>query len=221
MTRLEIISDPICPWCYIGATHLMRALESRADHPFAIHWRPYFLNPDMPAEGMDRHAYLEARFGGREGAAKTYAPVMEAAAAAGLTLDLKAITRTPNTLDAQRVIHWAEAEGAQTRVAMALFRAYFEQGADLSDAPTLARIAGGAGCDAAVIEALLAGEADSAEITHAAAEAARIGVTGVPTFILGRRYVVTGSQPAEMWRRVTDELLAATRDPAAADAPRA
>jgi predicted DsbA family dithiol-disulfide isomerase len=208
MTRLEIISDPICPWCYIGAAYLMRALEARPTHPYAISWRPFFLNPDMPSEGMDRRIYLEAKFGGKEGAAKTYALLVEAAEAAGLNLNLKDIGRTPNTLDAQRLIHWAGAEGVQTRVAMALFRAYFDQGADISDTATLARIAGGAGCDAAVVGKLLEGDADRAEISAAAAETARIGVTGVPTFILGGRYVVTGCQPPDLWMRVTDEILA-------------
>ncbi|MEM8572490.1 MAG: DsbA family oxidoreductase [Pseudomonadota bacterium] len=214
-TRLEIISDVICPWCYIGATNLMRALEARPDHPFDLQWRPFFLNPDMPADGMDRRAYLEAKFGGKDGAIKAYAPVAEAAEAAGLSLDLAAIKRTPNTLDAHRVLHWAETEGAQTRVAMALFRAYFERGADLSEAETLAGIAGSAGCDAAVISTLLAGTSDRATITEAAASAAQMGVTGVPTFIVGGRYVVTGCQPADLWMRVVDELAAATAENAA------
>ncbi len=210
MTRLEIISDPICPWCYIGATNLMRALEARPDHPFTLQWRPYFLNPDMAPEGMERRAYLELKFGGKEGAAKAYAPVAEAADAAGLAMDLGAITRTPNTLDAHRVLHWAEAEGVQTRVAMALFRAYFDKGTDISDRQVLARVAGDAGCDAAVIGMLLQGNADREEITAAAANAARMGVTGVPTFILGGRYVVTGCQPPDLWMKVIDELAAAT-----------
>ncbi|WP_111429856.1 DsbA family oxidoreductase [Rhodobacteraceae bacterium DSL-40] len=209
MTRLEILSDPICPWCYIGATNLMRAMEARADHGLAVSWRPYFLNPDMPPGGMERTDYLEAKFGGKDAAVKAYMPVQAAAEAAGLSLDFRAIARTPNTLDAQRVIHWAGTEGAQTRVAMALFKAYFEKGADLEDPETLARIAGEAGCDAGVIGRLLAGDADRAEIRAAAAEAARMGVTGVPTFILGGHYVVPGAQPSDLWTKVIDELAAA------------
>lgn len=195
MTRLEIISDPICPWCFIGVSNLMRALEARPDHPFVLQWRPFFLNPEMPREGMDRREYLETKFGGKEGAARAYAPVVEAAETAGLPIDFAGIKRTPNTLDAHRVIHWAKAEGVQTRVAMALFRAYFEKGEDISDPETLARIAGASGCNAEVIATLLQGDADREEIAEAGAEAARIGVTGVPTFILGGRYVVTGCQP--------------------------
>ena len=107
MVKLDIISDPICPWCYIGKTLLDEALKKRPDHPFTVEWHPYQLNPDMPPEGMDRHAYLEAKFGGKQGAVKAYAPVLERAEQAGLTIDFAAIKRTPNTLDAHRLIHWA------------------------------------------------------------------------------------------------------------------
>jgi predicted DsbA family dithiol-disulfide isomerase len=194
----------------------MRALEARPEHPFAISWRPFFLNPDMPPEGMDRRSYLEAKFGGKDAAAKTDTQVSEAAEAAGLSFDLSAIKRTPCTLDAHRVLHWAEAEQAQTRVVLALFRAYFEQGEDISGREALARIAGDSGLDAAVVARLLEGDADSAEVAAAGGEAARIGVTGVPTFILAGRYVVIGAQPPALWTRVIDELAAAVETSGAA-----
>ena len=104
MVKLDIISDPICPWCYIGKANLDRALEAAGDHPFEIEWHPFQLNPDMPAGGMDRREYLELKFGGKEGAIKAYAPVVEAAGKAGLQIDFAAIGRTPNTLDAHRLI---------------------------------------------------------------------------------------------------------------------
>jgi len=102
MVRLDILSDPICPWCYIGRTLLGQALAERPDHPFEIHWQPFRLNPEMPPEGMDRRAYLEGKFGGPEGAAQAYAPVRARAAAAGLEIDFDAIPRTPDTTDAHR-----------------------------------------------------------------------------------------------------------------------
>ena len=111
MVKLDIISDPICPWCYIGKTLLDQAMAQRPDHPFEIEWHPFELNPDMPAEGMDRRDYLETKFGGKEGAIRAYAPVLERAEAAGLTIDFAAIKRTPNTLDAHRLLHWAGIEG--------------------------------------------------------------------------------------------------------------
>lgn len=126
-TRLDIISDPVCPWCYLGAANLMRALAGRPEHPFAIRWRPYQLNPDLPPEGMDRRAYMTAKFG--DAALGTIHARLEAMGAeAGITYRFDRITRAPNTLDAHRLVHWAAAEAAQTRAAMALFRRYFEAG---------------------------------------------------------------------------------------------
>ena len=113
MIKLNIISDPICPWCYIGKTLLDRALESHPDHPFDIEWHPFQLNPDMPVEGMDRREYLETKFGGKDGALRAYAPVVERAEDAGLSIDFAAIERTPNTVNAHRLIHWAGLEGRQ------------------------------------------------------------------------------------------------------------
>ena len=121
--RLDIVSDPICPWCYIGKTLLDQALAERPLHPFEIVWHPFMLTPDMPAGGMDRRAYHEAKFGGKDGAVKAYAPVLERAEAAGLTIDFAAIKRTPSTVDAHRLIHWAEAEGLQNIVVQQIFAA--------------------------------------------------------------------------------------------------
>jgi predicted DsbA family dithiol-disulfide isomerase len=210
VTRLEIVSDPICPWCYIGAGNLARALADRAPHPFLIRWRPFQLNPDMPADGMDRRAYLEAKFGGPENADAVYARIATAAREAGLRVDFARIARTPNTLDAHRLIHWAAAEDAQTRVAMALFRRYFEAGEDISDLAVLCATAAEAGLDRHVIARLLGGDTDRAEVRAAADGAQEMGVSGVPTFIVGGRYVITGAQPSALWVRVIDELRKAT-----------
>ena len=111
--KLDILSDPICPWCYIGKTYLDAALAENPNHPFAIEWHPFQLNPEMPAGGMDRRAYLEGKFGGKEAAVKADAPVVEHAKAAGLTINFEAMKRTPNTIDAHRLIHWAGIEGRQ------------------------------------------------------------------------------------------------------------
>ena len=116
MVRLDIISDPICPWCYIGKANLDRALARAATRPFHIEWHPFQLNPEMPDGGMDRRAYLEAKFGGKDGAVQAYAPVVDHAKAAGLEINFEGIARTPNTLNAHRLIHWAGVEGRQTAV---------------------------------------------------------------------------------------------------------
>jgi predicted DsbA family dithiol-disulfide isomerase len=218
MIKLDILSDPICPWCHIGKTHLFRALERHADQPFEIEWHPFQLNPDMPREGMDRRVYLEAKFGGRDGAVRAYAPVLEAAKAAGLSIDFGAIVRTPNTLDAHRLIHWAGLEGRQTGVVQALFEAYFEAGRDIGDPGTLIEIGVTRGMDPEMLRRLLATEADADDIRARDANARARGVTGVPTFVIGGRHVVTGAQPPELWSRVIAEIEAGSAAPDEPDA---
>ena len=204
--RLEIWSDPICPWCFIGKARLDRSLESRPDHPFEIVWRPFQLNPDMPREGMERDEYMALKFGDAQGILDAYRPVVEAAEATGLSLDLPAITRTPDTLDAHRLIHWAGLEGRQNAVVAALFRAYFQEGRDIGDRATLAEIAGRAGMDRGVTERLLASDADTAQIREAARMARARGIQGVPCFILDGQYAISGAQPVTLWQEVIDDL---------------
>jgi predicted DsbA family dithiol-disulfide isomerase len=206
MIRLEILSDPICPWCYIGKAGLDRALESRPDHAFAVSWHPYMLNPAMPPEGMDRLEYLQAKFGPPDQVVKAYLPVQQAAERLSLPMDLGAIKRTPATLDAHRLIHWAGLEGRQTPLVAALFRAHFAEGRDIGDRGTLADLAAGAGMDRAQVARLLASDADADDVREADSTARAHGVQGVPTFVIGGEYVVTGAQSAEFWTRVIDEL---------------
>ncbi len=206
MVPLDILSDPICPWCYIGHAQLSRALEAAPGHPFALAWHPFMLNPAMAPEGMDRRAYLEAKFGGREAAARVYARIDQAAQGAGLDLDLGAIERTPSTLDAHRLIHWAGIEGRQTAVVARLFAAYFREGRDIGDRAVLRRIAEAAGLDGVAIARLLASDADADDIRARDAHARERGVSGVPTFVVARRHVVTGAQPPELWAQVIGEL---------------
>ena len=208
MVKLDIISDPICPWCYIGKTYLDAALAARPDHPFTLEWHPFQLNPDMPPEGMDRRTYLEAKFGGKDGAVKAYMPVVEKAQEAGLSLNFEAITRTPNTLDAHRLIHWAGIEDRQTPMAMALFRAYFEEGRDIGDPEVLADLADGLDMDAAMVRRLLDSDADRDAIRACGTQFRQIGVTSVPTFIVAGQHAVPGAQPADLWLRVIDEITA-------------
>jgi predicted DsbA family dithiol-disulfide isomerase len=212
MVKLDIFSDPICPWCYIGKTNLDRALEQIGDHPFTIEWHPFQLNPEMPAGGKDRRTYLEAKFGGKEGAVKAYAPVVEAAEAAGLSINFDAMQRTPNTLNAHRLIHWAGIEGAQDRIVSSLMRAYFQEGRDIGDRDVLADIADSAGLDAAVIGKLLDSPADRDDIIARDTAARDMGISAVPTFIVAGKHAVPGAQSTEVWLRVIDEIL--SQDPA-------
>lgn len=206
MVKLDILSDPICPWCWIGKAGLDAALAEIPDHPFTIEWHPFQLNPDMPAGGMDRRAYLEAKFGGRDGAARAYAPIVERAEEAGLALNLDQIKTTPNTLDAHRLIHWAGIEGRQTAAVSALFKAYFTEGRDIGDHDVLADIADGIEMDAAVVRRLLGSDADLEDIRRRDAHSREMGVTSVPTFIVAQRHAVPGAQTKEMWVKVIGEI---------------
>ncbi|WP_299915557.1 DsbA family oxidoreductase [uncultured Roseobacter sp.] len=207
--KLDIMSDPICPWCYIGKTHLDKALADTPDHPFVIEWHPFQLNPDMPLDGMDRRAYLEGKFGGKEGAVRAYAPVVEHAEAAGLKIDFEGMKRTPNTLDAHRLIHWAGIEGRQTAAVSALFQAYFVDARDIGDHDVLADIADGIEMDAAVVRKLLTSDADEEDIRKRDAHSRSMGVNSVPTFIVAGKHAVPGAQPPELWAKVISELSAA------------
>lgn len=204
--KLDVLSDPICPWCYIGKTHLDKALAAEEDHPFVIEWHPFQLNPDMPEDGMDRRTYLENKFGGKDGAIRVYGQIAQHAEDAGIEIDFAAIKKTPNTVNAHRLIHWAGIEGKQNDVVDALFSAYFKEGRDIGDIETLADIADNAGMDAAVVTRLLKSDEDKQSIRDRDAHSRQMGVNSVPTFIVGSRHAVPGAQPPELWQKVIKEL---------------
>ena len=206
--KLDILSDPICPWCLIGKTWLDRALERRPNHPFLIEWHPFQLNPDMPAEGMDRRAYLEAKFGGKAGAVRVYSQIEQAAENAGIHIDWSKITRTPNTLNAHRLIHWAGLEGRQTAAKSALLNGYFREGRDIGDATVLCDIAEKIELDRAMIARLLDSDADTNDIRARDSHARERGVSGVPTFVLGNSHVLPGAQSTDLWLKVLDDIAA-------------
>jgi predicted DsbA family dithiol-disulfide isomerase len=206
MIRLDIFSDPVCPWCYIGKANLDRALEAHADHPFRIEWHPFQLNPDMPGEGVDKHDYLAAKFG-EDRLVQMHLRLKEASRAAGAEIDPDTPRRMPNTLDSHRLIHWAGLEGRQTAVVSAIMRAYWREGRDIGNAGVLADIAAAAGMDRAVTARLLASDADADDIRARDADARAKGVSAVPTFLIAQQYVVSGAQPPEVWGRVIEELV--------------
>lgn len=205
--KLDIMSDPICPWCYIGKTHLDKALAAIPDHPFVIEWHPFQLNPDMPAEGMGRRDYLETKFGGKDAAIRAYAPVVENAKAAGLNINFEGMQRTPNTMDAHRLIHWAGIEEKQSAAVHALFDAYFVQARDIGDHEVLADVADSVGMDASVIRRLLASDSDRDDIAARDAHSRQMGISSVPTFIVASQHAVPGAQPPELWQKVIRELM--------------
>ena len=206
MIRLDIFSDPICPWCFIGKHNLFAALSSVDKDLFSIEWHPFQLNPDMPEGGMDRRAYLETKFGGKEGAVQAYLPVVEHAKSAGLAINFEALTKTPNTLKALCLIHWAKLEGCQAEIVQALFEAYFYHGKDIGETEILVNIAAEAGMDTDMVKRLFVSGQDKLEIQERDASARDMGVRAVPTFIVAGQHVVSGSQSVEMWQSVIEDI---------------
>lgn len=203
---LDVLSDPICPWCYIGKVKLDRALEQRADSEIDIFWRPYQLNPEMPAEGMDRMTYLETKFGGPERAKVIYGQIEDAALAAGLNVDFSKIKRTPNTFNAHRLIRWARSTGHQQAVVDSLFVRYFEQGQDIGERDLLLEVADEVGLDRQLLVRLYDEDADRDLLTNEEALARQMGVSGVPTFILSEKFAFVGAQETAAWLDVLDRL---------------
>lgn len=209
MTRLDIISDPICPWCYIGKANLDRAIAESGESPFEIDWHIFQLDPEMAPEGVDRRAHIEAKFGGPHKVREIYARIEEAASEAGLTINFDRIERTPNTMDAHRLIRWSRAIDQQSAMVDRLFVDYFKEGRDISDHEVLIEAARSVGLETDIVARLLSGDADREQLRKEEAEARKMGVNAVPCFILGRRYVIQGAQPVETWSKLIDELIAA------------
>ena len=209
MTKLDIFSDPICPWCFIGKAHLDRTLEAAPEHDFEIEWHPFQLNPEMPADGMDRRLYLETKFGGKEQAVRAYAPVAEHAEAAGVPIAFDKIATTPNTFNAHRLIYWAGIEGCQKPVVSGLFSAYFKAGDDIGELSVLVKVAERAGMDGSLAQKLLISDADTELVSQREEVGRHMGITSVPTFIVAEQHVVQGAQLPDLWRRVIDDLAAA------------
>lgn len=207
MVTLDIISDPVCPWCHIGKARLDRALAASGRNPFAIRWRPFRLNPDMPPGGMDRDAYLAAKFGAAR-VGPMLARIEAIAAAEGIPIDFARMRRMPDTLDAHRLLRWAREGGRQHAVAGGLFRRFFAEGGDISAPELLVETAAEAGMDGGRVRDLLASEADREAVRAEDAAARRMGVGGVPTFIVAGRYVLQGAEETETWCRVIDEIAA-------------
>tara|TARA_B110000908_G_scaffold63758_1_gene77552 strand:+ start:2738 stop:3382 length:645 start_codon:yes stop_codon:yes gene_type:complete len=206
MAKIDIISDPICPWCYIGKTRLDRALELNPTHNFIIEWHPFQLNPTMPKDGMDRREYLEAKFGGQKEAIEVYSNIDKTATETGLSLNFGGIKRTPNTIDAHRLIHWAGIEGKQNSIIDRLFKAYFQEGRDISEHSVLTRIASAAGMDQDVVRSLLKSDADKEDIKARDTDARKRGIQGVPAFVVANEYVIQGAQTIDIWDNIIKEI---------------
>jgi predicted DsbA family dithiol-disulfide isomerase len=210
--KLDIVSDVVCPWCYIGKRRIETALALVPDIPVEVHWRPFFLNSWVPREGIGRDEYLTTKFGSVEAYKGIAGRVVAAAGEEGLTYRPELVRRQPNTIDCHRLIHWAEAKGKAAEMKQRLMELYFRDGGDLTDVNVLVQAAADVGLDAEEIRKRLATDEDVAEISAQAQEASDKGISGVPTFVFAQKYAVSGAQPAEQLaraiRQVSEEINA-------------
>ncbi len=195
--HVDVVSDIVCPWCYIGKRRLEQAIALTPDIAINVNWRPYFLNDWIPREGIDRQTYLDTKFGSAERYAVIAERIAAAAALEGLVYNPDKISRQPNTLDCHRLILWSRSVTDPGRVKQRLMELYFAEGADLSDSKTLIQAAAGCGMDGDLVRRLLASDADVDRIEGEANRAREAGIDGVPCFILNSSVIVTGAQSPE------------------------
>ena len=202
--ELDIFSDVICPWCFIGKRRLEAAVAERPQEGLVVRWRAFQLNPDMPAQGMERRSYLEQKFGGAANAQRIYGQIATVGAEVGIDFAFDKIQRTPNTIDAHRLIRLAARLDREEAVVERLFRAYFLEGGDIGDRGLLAELAAEAGIDAQEAAGFLASDEDRSAVESEDLGGRQAGITGVPTFIVNRRHAVPGAQPPEVLHKLFD-----------------
>ncbi|MEA2938229.1 MAG: hypothetical protein QOC56_1733 [Alphaproteobacteria bacterium] len=207
---IDVVSDEVCPWCYVGKRLLEMAVALKPEIPVAVRFHPYFLNPWVPREGMSRDDYLIRKFGSVERYNANNQRVADAAAFAGLSYARDKIKRQPNTLDCHRLIRWAGESGNAARMKGRLMELYFSEGGDLSDRDVLVQAAVDCGMEAGRVRELLASDADVASVEAEANSAKESGIDGVPCFIFGGRLTISGAQPpehlAQAMERAADEI---------------
>ena len=208
---IDVVSDVVCPWCYLGKKRLDQAIEAvKDDLAVAVTFRPYQLNPDMPAEGVDHKKHLAEKLGGEEAVTRAHEMLAGLGREAGIDFDFPAVKISPNTLDAHRLLRWAMIEGpeVQNRAAVALFKAYFEDGRNVGDRAVLLDIAEACGMDRAVVTALFSAGADVDSVKEEIGMARDMGVTGVPCFIIDNKYAVMGAQSVDVLANAFREIAA-------------
>lgn len=201
---VDVYSDVVCPWCYVGEKRLDKALRERSDLDVSVRWRPFQLGPEMPAGGLPWREFAAEKFGGEARMRAAFDHVAAAGGPDGARFDFDRVATAPNTTDAHRLILHAREHGREWPVANALFEAYFAGGADLNDREQLANIAGGVGLDPGTARDYLAGEDGTAEVWESQEEAGSLGITGVPFYVFGGRYALSGAQPVGVFGRALD-----------------
>jgi predicted DsbA family dithiol-disulfide isomerase len=214
---IDIVSDVVCPWCYLGEKRLEEALAEEPG-PVAVRWRPYQLDPTIPKGGLDRGEYMAKKFGKSGRLQSIHDNLSRLGAEVGVPFAFDKIERSPNTLDAHRLIRWSASAGVQEQVVDRLFKAFFVEGRDIGDRAVLTEIAAECGLDAGLIEKLLAEGADAELVRQEIEQAQAMGVSGVPFFIFAGRIGVPGAQDPSVLRQAMTQARQAMREPAD-DAP--
>jgi predicted DsbA family dithiol-disulfide isomerase len=212
--RIDVVSDVVCPWCFIGKRRLERALALKPGIPVEVHWRPYFLNDWIPREGISREQYLTTKFGSVDRYKGVADRVIAAAADEGLTYAADKVKRQPNTTDAHRLIRWAEGIGKAAEMKQKLMDLYFTDGADLTDPAVLTQAAADVGLDPEQVREALAGDQDVEQITREVEAAKEAGIQGVPMFIFGGKFAVSGAQAPEYLAEAIERAAQANKEAA-------
>lgn len=218
MTRpvtIDVVSDVICPWCFLGKRRLDKALAQLPDVPSEVRWRPFLLDSSIPREGMDRRDYLVGKFGEAK-LAHLHDPLVAAGKAEGVPFRFDLIARTPNTINAHRLLRWAAESGRQHAVAERLFMAYWHDGLDVGQTSVLVKIAIDCQLDSVEIGRRFSGDADLDRVWTEIEAAFELGITGVPTFIIANRFAVVGAQPPEVLVGALTRAMLVTRAEGAA-----
>jgi predicted DsbA family dithiol-disulfide isomerase len=210
---IEIVHDLVCPWCFLGVRRLLRTMRRRPDLLFDLIWRPFLLNPDMPRVGMARPDYVIRKFGGEDRARRLYASITEIGRAEGVPFHFERIRRTPNSVDAHRLVRFAARFGRADEMVEALFSAHFTDGHDIGDANVLAAIAAACGLDPAAARAFLASDTEVDAIHADNLRAHRLGINGVPCFVVSGRHAIAGAQEPEVIERLLDVAAVEASDP--------
>ncbi len=205
--QIEVVYDLVCPWCYLGTRRLRRALRARPDILAEIQWRPFLLNPDIPAAGLPRQEFLTRKFGGEERARRLHATIAELGRAEGVPFRFDRIRRMPSSLDAHRLVRYAAREGLADALVDTLFHAYFAEGADLGHTDTLVLLGLRIGLEMASVHRFLDSGAEADAVHAENLRAHRLGINGVPCFLIGGRHAIAGAQEPEVLERLIDVAL--------------
>jgi predicted DsbA family dithiol-disulfide isomerase len=205
--QIEVVFDLVCPWCYLGTHRLRRALRNRPDLAADLVWRPFLLNPDIAPGGVARQDYMLRKFGGEDRARRLHATITEIGRGEGLAFAFERIRRIPPSVDAHRLVRFADRQGLADAMVKTLFEAYFRDGLDIGDQAVLADIAGGLGMEPAAIGRLLASQQETEAVHADNLRAHRLGINGVPCFVVQGRHAIAGAQEPEVLERLFDVAL--------------